>query len=1136
MDARTHDRDAKANDFLQVQAKRDSVPVLPLSLSFSPLLDSSFEYLHDSAPSSPGLDDPSGCGETTNGLSVSSSPPSSSFPSNTFPVSPFSPDTLSASFACNLSRDKNQDQFPETPSQTSASHTPSQSSQSGHPTSVSSRQTLEEKDQICTLVNEISLGDTPVEKSQVSVKSYGLGLNFHKFELQSAPKKEPLWQRRLSKRGLSASSIQVSKETFQIKKMADHQQPSISASSSSQPSSQHSSTTSAATIRIVGDNKNGRPNLRIKPTNLAPLATVDRKCPTQAADDTTLPAPPSLPVSHHGRKMRPASTVAPHSPFVLRSPVSLTRPHTGKSRSPILSPLTDNDDFNCESLSPRSASVSVPVSSSPSPRLDTGDAEDTLRSHSAHGPIGQSCPSSQSTTSIETASSKASTKHGREFSKSIFNWRSSTRPSQRGGAKSSMDNLLPKSSGGRFARTQSIDFSSPHHESTTDLLARLPDNIINNNRIDAGNKSNGSPPTAIYSSSTFHGETIPEAPSELNSPTAQQSHTAPVQQNPFSYKKKPRFGGLLNRSRSIRNEEQTLTLRRPITSTGTPTLSPSNSTASKPSPDHVAVQLAAQSVDDNLVSPATAPMYGDRAFHEAAAAQESGSSAQSQTDVGSTNDDNSRTGVEEPPVLNRSEKLESKGHRGKGSSGSGGSGGSGSTAGIGNTFLNGIKHTGNNAAKGIGRAGKGFFGKIMRSDTGGLDSQNGSGYGHYSSRYGGSTASDDTYVCKVINLPLIEQTRKTRIGKRLENSMDKTEYWMPALPWRCIDYLNFKGCEEEGLYRVPGSGKDVKHWQRRFDTELDINLFDEPELYDINTIGSMFKAWLRELPDEIFPKATQAKIAEECAGATTAPQMLKDELSKLPPQNYYLLFAITCHLSLLHSYVEKNKMDYRNLCICFQPCMKIEAFCFWFLVCDWKNCWQGCWTEKEYLAIEEEYEAREREEAEKRLLQNPTPSPSIAPTIKQDLAVSPTVCKGKNSPFEKKREGKNALKGTFDKREARKTMMFPPKISQPISSPISSVGPSHSHSKSVAPAFFSTKRKPAPLGLDPAGNSPKHSPLIDSPRSKSVNPSDIKELDPVSPQPRPRSSSLRDETSHSRSASHLPELGPPLSPIQIGIN
>jgi hypothetical protein len=27
----------------------------------------------------------------------------------------------------------------------------------------------------------------------------------------------------------------------------------------------------------------------------------------------------------------------------------------------------------------------------------------------------------------------------------------------------------------------------------------------------------------------------------------------------------------------------------------------------------------------------------------------------------------------------------------------------------------------------------------------------------------------------------------TRISTRLEQSRDKTEFWMPALPWRCIE-------------------------------------------------------------------------------------------------------------------------------------------------------------------------------------------------------------------------------------------------------------------------------------------------------------------------------------------------------------
>lgn len=83
------------------------------------------------------------------------------------------------------------------------------------------------------------------------------------------------------------------------------------------------------------------------------------------------------------------------------------------------------------------------------------------------------------------------------------------------------------------------------------------------------------------------------------------------------------------------------------------------------------------------------------------------------------------------------------------------------------------------------------------------------------------------------------------------------------------------------------------------------------------------------------------------------PQLLIDELANLSPFNYYLLFAITCHLSLLLAHSDKNKMDFRNLCICFQPCMKIDAFCFKFLVCEWRECWKGCKNESKY--IEEEY-------------------------------------------------------------------------------------------------------------------------------------------------------------------------------------
>lgn len=217
------------------------------------------------------------------------------------------------------------------------------------------------------------------------------------------------------------------------------------------------------------------------------------------------------------------------------------------------------------------------------------------------------------------------------------------------------------------------------------------------------------------------------------------------------------------------------------------------------------------------------------------------------------------------------------------------------------------------------------------------------------------TVDDESYVVKVLNLPLVEQTRATRISKQLETSRDKTEYWMPSFPWRAIDYLNYRGTDAEGLYRVPGSGPQIRRWQRRFDEELDVDLFAQDDLYDINIVGSMLKQWLRELPTEIFPKEAQERVSRTSPNCEEVPQVLIDELSNLPPYNYYLLFAITCHLSLVLEHRATNKMNYQNLTVCFLPCIKLDAYCFRFLTIKWRDCWKGCKTEPYWMEQEAHY-------------------------------------------------------------------------------------------------------------------------------------------------------------------------------------
>ena len=98
-------------------------------------------------------------------------------------------------------------------------------------------------------------------------------------------------------------------------------------------------------------------------------------------------------------------------------------------------------------------------------------------------------------------------------------------------------------------------------------------------------------------------------------------------------------------------------------------------------------------------------------------------------------------------------------------------------------LISNIKSKSGKAADGFGKASK-FLGKITRS-------------GSSNER---EKPDDEPYVFKVINKPLVEQTRITRIAKRLEHSKDKTEFWMPALPWRCIEYV---GCPAPLSYPLP---------------------------------------------------------------------------------------------------------------------------------------------------------------------------------------------------------------------------------------------------------------------------------------------------------------------------------------------
>lgn len=86
-----------------------------------------------------------------------------------------------------------------------------------------------------------------------------------------------------------------------------------------------------------------------------------------------------------------------------------------------------------------------------------------------------------------------------------------------------------------------------------------------------------------------------------------------------------------------------------------------------------------------------------------------------------------------------------------------------------------FRQSSSRATDGITKASKGFLNKITRG---------GSNHGKPQ-----QTTDDGDYVVQVLNKGLIEQTRLTRIAQSYDDCKDKTEFWMPALPWRAIEYV-----------------------------------------------------------------------------------------------------------------------------------------------------------------------------------------------------------------------------------------------------------------------------------------------------------------------------------------------------------
>ncbi|NXE41049.1 RHG25 protein, partial [Ptilorrhoa leucosticta] len=155
-------------------------------------------------------------------------------------------------------------------------------------------------------------------------------------------------------------------------------------------------------------------------------------------------------------------------------------------------------------------------------------------------------------------------------------------------------------------------------------------------------------------------------------------------------------------------------------------------------------------------------------------------------------------------------------------------------------------------------------------------------------------------------------------GQRLAETMAYEQkfgrHQVPILVQKSAEFIREHGVSEEGIFRLPGQDNLVRQLRDAFDAG-ERPSFDRDT--DVHTVASLFKLYLRELPEPVVPwlqyedflLCGQALEADETKGH----QELLKQLSLLPRDNYNLLSYICRFLYEIQLNSSVNKMSVDNL-------------------------------------------------------------------------------------------------------------------------------------------------------------------------------------------------------------------------------
>ncbi|XP_029911746.1 SLIT-ROBO Rho GTPase-activating protein 3 isoform X2 [Myripristis murdjan] len=159
-----------------------------------------------------------------------------------------------------------------------------------------------------------------------------------------------------------------------------------------------------------------------------------------------------------------------------------------------------------------------------------------------------------------------------------------------------------------------------------------------------------------------------------------------------------------------------------------------------------------------------------------------------------------------------------------------------------------------------------------------------------------------------------DPSRRRRRMSRTQSSGQQ----IPVVVESCIRFINLHGLHHEGIFRVPGSQREVNHIRDAFERGED-PLSDSE--CDLDSVAGVLKLYFRGLEPPLFPYDSYSQLLEcvQIEGLTEKASQIKAIVSSFPRPLLIVMRYLFAFLNHVSQYSDENMMQPYNLAVCFGP-------------------------------------------------------------------------------------------------------------------------------------------------------------------------------------------------------------------------